>query len=212
MAGFILPRMSKPSRRVVVFIDAQNLYEGLRARFCASPLHYTDGQFDPMALAELLVSRGPSSESWTLAEVRAYVGRPSAVLQPKTAAAHARQTRAWQAAGVTVRARDLQYIDWPTRPPRQKGVDVELATDVFRLAGGAYDIGIVASFDTDLIPAIEAVYAARGTADTPRICVVGFAASSKRLRLPDARGPRLYCFYLNEADYLTLRDPTDFTS
>lgn len=195
-----------------MFVDVQNIHEGLKAAFSTPPHKHTAGQFRPMELGRLLVSKAPVSEAWGLAEVRLYAGRPSSVLQPTSAAAHARQASAWRAEGAIVRARDLQYIDWPNRAPRQKGVDVELATDVFRLAGKEYDIGIVASLDTDIIPAIESVYDARGMADTPRVCVVGYEGSPRRLRLPDSRGRGLYCFYLSDADYLAIHDPTDYTA
>ncbi len=203
--------MTAQSRRVIVFVDVQNIHEGLKVAFSVPPHKFTAGQFQPMGLGRLLISKAPAAEAWQLREVRLYAGRPSSVLQPGSAAAHARQASAWAAAGATVRARDLQYIDWPNRAPRQKGVDVELATDVFRLAGTGYDIGIVASLDTDIIPAIEAVYEARAMADTPRICVVGYEGSPRRLRLADSRGRGLYCFYISAADYAEIHDPTDYT-
>ena len=202
--------MNTNARRVVVFIDAANVYERLKKLHCRPPHQMADGQFDPMKLGRLLGARGPVDEAWTLSQVRAYTGRPNANLQRASASAHAKQVAGWRAAGAVVCERDLQYLDWPQKGPRQKGVDVELAAHVIRMAGKDYDIGIIASGDTDLLPAIETVYEMRGTGDTPRICVVGHAGFQNRLRLTDTRGRSLYCFYLTEQDYGAIHDPTEY--
>jgi uncharacterized LabA/DUF88 family protein len=203
--------MNTNARRVVLFIDAANVYERLKELYCRPPYQMADGQFDPMKLGRLLAARGPADEPWVLSQVRAYTGRPNANLQRSSAAAHARQIAAWRASGVIPCERDLQYIDWPQKPPRQKGVDVELAAHVIRMAGKEYDIAIIASGDTDLVPAIETVYETRGASGSPRVCVVGYAGYPKRLRMRDTRSPALYCFYLSADDYLAIHDPVDYT-
>ena len=204
--------MNISTRRVVVFIDAANVYERFKELYCRPPYQMADGQFDPMKLGRLLVARGPAAEPWTLSEVRAYTGRPNANLQRASASAHGKQVAAWRKAGAIVCERDLQYLDWPQKPPRQKGVDVELAAHLIRMARKDYDIAIVASGDTDLLPAIETVYETRGTQDTPRVCVVGYTGFPKRLRLRDTRGPVLYCFYISAEDYAAISDPVDYTT
>ena len=48
---------------------------------------------------------------------------------------------------------------WPTDPAQEKGIDVALAIDFVRLAiTGAYDVGVMMSTDTDLLPALRFVY------------------------------------------------------
>lgn len=48
--------------------------------------------------------------------------------------------------------------DYPSRPAREKGVDVQLAVDfVSGALAGRFDVGIIMSTDTDLYPALEAV-------------------------------------------------------
>ncbi len=56
-------------------------------------------------------------------------------------------------------ARSLRYPrNWPNERPQEKGIDVQLAVDLVRgYVAQEFDIGIVASTDTDLLPAIEAV-------------------------------------------------------
>ena len=45
---------------------------------------------------------------------------------------------------------------WPTDPAQEKGIDVALAIDFVRLAiTGAYDVGVMMSTDTDLLPGTE---------------------------------------------------------
>ena len=49
-------------------------------------------------------------------------------------------------------------LDWAT-PAQEKGIDVALAIDFVRLAiTGAYDVGVMMSTDTDLVPALRFVY------------------------------------------------------
>ena len=48
---------------------------------------------------------------------------------------------------------------WPTDPAQEKGIDVAWAIDFVRLAiTGAYDVGVMMSTDTDLLPALRFVY------------------------------------------------------
>lgn len=199
----------KTPRRVIVFIDSANLYQDLRRAFCSQPLRPTDGQFAPMKLAQLLATRGPDYEDWALAEVRLYAGRASAIKEPRTAAAADKQIAAWHAAGVIVRDRPLSYVGWPKLPPHQKGVDVELAVDVVRLAAvdKTYDVGIMVSTDTDMLPALEAIEALRAKGG-PRVDVVSFQGLRKRLRLRDARAQQPHCIVLTPADYVNVMDPT----
>jgi uncharacterized LabA/DUF88 family protein len=197
----------KPRARVIVFLDYQNVYEDFRRAFCSGTLRSTDGQFDPVRLATILVDRGPDFEEWQLHGVRAYLGRPAPDRDGRGAAAHDRQTQRWRDDGVTVRARSLQYL--PGQPPRQKGVDVELAVDVVRLAvQGAFEIGVVASTDTDLVPAIEAVDDFRGDARFPRLCTVSYTGMAKKLQMPDGTRRQPFVFRLKRDDYRVAHDPT----
>lgn len=199
----------RTEKRIIVFIDVGNVYQDLRRAFCVPPLRPTDGQFDPRKLAALLVTRGPEYEQWTLFETRTYLGKAAAARDPRTAAANDRQIAAWQAKGIVVRPRPLRYpADWPASPPQQKGVDVELAVDVVRLAiDEAYDVGIVLSTDTDLLPALEAVESLR-TRSGPRVAVIGYAGVKKRLAFRDSRMRQPHCIVLIVQDYLQVMDPT----
>lgn len=137
--------MRKRACRVVVFIDGQNVHNDFRRAFLDAKSSSRLGAFYPRALGELIVSRGPDFEHWALQEVRTYVGSPVAEHESIAAAAHDRQTQAWQAQGVNPRKRPLLYpAGWPAQRARQKGVDVELAVDVVRMAmAHEYEIGVI---------------------------------------------------------------------
>ncbi|MGH2973461.1 MAG: NYN domain-containing protein [Solirubrobacterales bacterium] len=206
--------MQKRRCRVVAFIDAQNVRGDFRRAFFPEDAPPSAGWFHPMALGNLFASRGPDFEDWTLSGVRIYAGSPVATRDSYAAAAHDRQVEAWRSEGAEPRLRPLLYPSaWPAEKPRQKGVDVELAVDVVRMAiAGEYEIGVIASTDQDLLPAIETLVALRGAEATPRICVVRYGSLPKRLNYTDKQGRTLHAFHLTEADYEGVRDDTDYTA
>jgi hypothetical protein len=142
--------------------------------------------------------------------VRVYRGRPSPDHQADAARAGDRQASHWvRDRRVTVVRRQLRYPKaWPSEPAQEKGIDVALAVDFVRLAcEGAYDVGILFSRDTDLIPALEAVRDL--DAGHAHVEVATWAGAS-RLRFPDSQLP--WCHYLDADDYEACRDDTDYTA
>ena len=147
--------------RIALFIDAQNAYRRARDRFFPNPQSNVDGQFDPIKLGQLIASRGgPGGLPCSLSDVRIYSGRPDPNRDKRSHAAHMRQSNRWRANGATVIMQGLRYPPtWPTDPAQEKGIDVALAIDFVRLAiTGAYDVGVMMSTDTDLLPALRFVY------------------------------------------------------
>jgi hypothetical protein len=132
------------------------------------------------------------------------------IRQPQSYAAYQRQRAAWEAADCRVFARPLRYPkDWPNSRAEQKGVDTALAVDlVFGSARRFYDLAIVASTDTDLVPALEAVSDMQRAWGTPRIEVASWSPTRKRLRVD---GARIWCHWLSEDDYTAVRDETNYT-
>lgn len=116
-----------------------------------------------------------------------------------------RQKALWQKLQhVTVIDRPLQYL--PHEPPRQKGIDVELAVDVVTLAvDGGYDCAVVASTDTDILPSIEYVLR-KGIA---RIEVAAWWSDNinKQLRVAETH---LWCHRLSREDYDRVVDTRDY--
>ena len=110
--------------------------------------------FRPLALARIL-TQGAERE---LQEARAYTGVPSPDRDARGHGAMQRRLQAWKADApeiVRVRERPLRY---PPPRGREKGIDVQLAIDFVRKAiDNAYDAAILASADSDLVPALEFV-------------------------------------------------------
>ena len=89
-------------------------------------------------------------------------------------------------------------------------VDVVLAVDFVVMAvTRTYDVGILVSTDTDLVPALEAVVGLGGNRG-PRAEVAAWTSSrgAPRLRVSQVR---LWCHYLRVDDYRGMVDPTDYT-
>jgi uncharacterized LabA/DUF88 family protein len=198
-----------PTERLSIFIDAQNFYNGARRAFFIDQDSHVCGQFDPMGLGNLICSRPPPSAERSLQQVRIYTGRPDASKEPKTYAAHMKQCAAWESKGTIVIPRTLRYpTGWPQTKAQQKGVDVALAIDFVALAiDGEYDVGVIASTDTDLKPALEYVYRKRSTAQ--RVEVANWTGSTVQRRL-SVPGTKIWCYWLNRGDYDSIADLTDY--
>ncbi|HEX9334827.1 MAG TPA: NYN domain-containing protein [Pseudonocardiaceae bacterium] len=189
-----------------MFIDYQNVQGS--ARRCFHPAHAPGhaGQVDPLELAKLLVSR--RNRPSELTDVRVYRGRPSPDRQATAAAANDRQADRWTRDSlVTVIRRPLNYrTDNGVLVVSEKGVDVALAVDLVRLAIiRSYDVAILVSRDTDLMPALETVRDLRAA----WVEVAGWHSAS-RLRYTDgAAGP--WCHLLDETDYQAVADHRNYT-
>lgn len=206
--------------RVILFIDAQNVYRGARAAFFrdvpATPITkgyrfpHPHGQLDPIALGNLICSRPPPGHSRVLHEVRIYTGRPESSKQPKPYGANLRQCAAWEKAGARVIARTLRYPpDWPATKEEEKGIDVALAVDfVADAIEGSYDVGVICSTDTDLRPALE--YVTHKFATYPRGEVLAWASPTARKPIFIHASRSIWCHYLDEADYHVVEDLTDY--
>jgi uncharacterized LabA/DUF88 family protein len=148
------PRKAALESRVVVFIDYQNVYRGARDAFGWRDSRGFVGNIRPLRLARLLAEGADRR----LTQARVYTGVPVAERDPKGHAVMQRRLAAWKADApglVDVYVRSLRY---PPRQGREKGVDVQLAVDVVRLAmENAYDVLVLASADSDLLPVLEFV-------------------------------------------------------
>lgn len=189
----------------MVFLDYQNIFLTAHEQFQPRQVSARTSHLDPLRLGHLLVERRDGNA--TLTGVRVYRGLPVFDRQPDAAAANDRQTSAWSRSPlVTTVRRPLRYPrGWPNVRSQEKGVDVALAIDYVRLAlEGAYDVGILVSRDTDLVPALETVI----ELNLAHVEVATWVGCS-RLRLPASNRP--WCHYLSAADFQSVLDPTDYT-
>lgn len=168
-------------QRVAVFIDYQNIYRGARRAFfeeANDPGFY--GHINPRKLGVLLQDRVGSGSQRKLVGVRIYRGLPSSSKDAAGYAAARRQQAMWDKQGLVQSI--MRPLNYRNGPPREKGIDVALAIDfVMGAQRDEYDIGILCSEDTDLLPAIEAVTELKG----PEVC----ETFSWRSDAPDARRP-----------------------
>lgn len=198
--------------RVVLFIDYQNAYSGAREAFFQKNDFHSKGQFHPTLLGNNICGRDVTRMPRELGEVRVYAGLPSSSREPRSYGARMRQISGWEKLGITVVPRTLRYPrDWPSTPAQEKGIDVKLAVDLVMLKmQNAYDVGIVFSGDTDLLPALEAVcdLAAADNSPFPEVCSWGQPRSGRpRLRVA---GKDIRCHWFDRNQYRQVQDTTDY--
>jgi uncharacterized LabA/DUF88 family protein len=140
--------------RAIVFVDYQNMYRGAREAFGWTDESGHIGNFRPHSLGRALTR----ADDRQLVGVRVYSGVPSPQRDRRGHGIMQRRIATWvgdEPAIVQVFPRSLSY---PPSEGREKGVDVELAIDLAQLAvDDEYDIGILASADSDLVPALQFV-------------------------------------------------------
>ena len=151
------------------------------------------------------------SASDQLVHVGVYRGEPNPRKDPRTHAAHMRQRQAWiDECGpdvLRVRSRPLRYP--PARPladAEEKGIDVQLAIDAMVMGiNREYDLAILATTDTDLLPVVEGLIALRErSVGKPDVVVIGWAGLSQKL---EANVPILW---IGRHDYEVVRNVDDF--
>ncbi len=211
LAGLFFVWLKPLPNRVVVYIDAENARMGARDAFHPVGASFISGQFEPLAMGELLVERSPAGYQRELKQVRMYTGRPDATKHPKNYGAHMSQCAAWESAGVHVAWRPLRYPpDFPASKPQEKGIDVQLAVDLVTHAVSRYfDVAIVVSTDTDLRPALE--WVALRTSPGPRVELAAWKSPTSNRRIHVEAPRRIWCHWLDLDDYKAVRDPTDYT-
>ena len=196
--------------KYTLFVDAQNIYNSVRQAFFHPEDSSFYGQIDFIKMAKLIESRCPyTGVQRQLNEIRLYTGRPSSRREPFAHTAFANQLSAWEKAGIKVIARPLRYLpSWPNPKAQQKGVDVEIAIDFIMFAfDRLHNVGVLASADTDLIPALELVK--NRFNETCKIELVGIKGDNKfkrALHLEDT-----WCYCIDRSDYDTVADPTSYS-
>lgn len=202
--------------RFVVFIDYQNLYHSAREAFTDPALAPpTDGHVHPVQLGLLLTDLGKAVDpDRIMSEVRIYRGQPGPKSHRHLVAAFDRQIAHWRnQPRAMVRTRPLRYqpTAWERGRPtawrgEEKGIDVMLALDI---ALGArdrhFDVAVLVSSDTDLVPALEAALDAGVRVETATWS--GPNATAGPLRVP---GHRIWNHQLTETHYRAVADTTNY--
>ena len=117
-----------------------------------------------------------------------------------------KQCARWESDGASVIWRLLRYPPRRTGlPAQEKGIDVALCIDFVTMAiDGLFDVGVIMSTDTDLLPALE--FTRNRYAGVRHVAVASWA-SRRRLSLPDVN---IWCHWLSRADYDAVADYTNY--
>ena len=203
--------------RVAVFIDYENSRFGAREVF-GDPRRdpYTFGHVEPQKLALVLKQLGEQVDpTRELTAMYVYRGRPGPKSGPRAQAGSARQFDSWEAHPlVSVKSRPLRYqpTAWSMGRPtawraEEKGIDVLMAIDIaIRARDDHYDVAVVVSADSDLVPAIEAALDAGKRVETAMWW--NLEHPHRRMKVP---GLRLWNHALDADCFAQVRDDTDYT-
>jgi uncharacterized LabA/DUF88 family protein len=154
--------------KIAVFIDWQNTYKTAREAFGWRDFPNEYGNYSPYELSRRLATGNGRGGDAALVRVNIHRGLPSQKHDPEGYAANRRQSAAWMKENPDVvipRLRPLRYSRDGDEPPREKGIDVELAVAAVEwLLTDKCDVAIVFSHDTDLVPAVELLARLKGAA------------------------------------------------
>lgn len=219
--------------RTAIVIDYQNVHLTGHGRFDSTrfgPKH--EALIDPLSFAQQLLQVRNSRQregmpDAVLRVVDVYRGLPSSDHEPAAYARNLAQKAHWERdKRVTVTHRPLRYryqrdtngrpatdprtgLRIPVGPPDEKGVDVLCALALVRHARrDDIDLVILASLDSDLIPALDEALLTRTKVET-----FSWWSPTQRgfeMRLSDPHR-RLWNTRLNEQEFLRCIDRNDYT-
>ncbi len=156
------------AERVMIFIDGSNLYHSLKKTFGRTDLDM--GKFCNQLVAKRHLTRiyyynarvGQKEEPERYKHQQAFFTSVNAI--PYT----------------ELRLGRLVYNNWPNTPPYEKGIDVQLATDMLTHSfKNNYDVGILVAGDNDYVSAVQAV---KDSGRHVEIALFGQEGTSRQLR------------------------------
>ena len=160
--------MGDKTERVMIFIDGSNLYHSLKNFFKRTDI-------DIGKLCNRLL------EKRRLIRIYYYNAKVGLKEEPE-------RYRNQQAffAGVNaipyseLRLGRLVYYNWPNTPPYEKGVDIQLATDMITHSfKGNYDVAVLVAGDNDYVGALQSV---KDNGKHVEVALFGKEQTSRRLR------------------------------
>lgn len=220
--------------RAAIVIDYQNVHLTGHGRFDSTRYRPKyEALIDPLHFANQLLQvrnslQRAGMDKAVLRYVDVYRGEPNPDHEPKAHARNQAQKAQWERdKRVHVTLRPLKYryqrdgsgrplrdkttgIKIPEGRPQEKGVDVLCALALVRRAlSDDVDLVILASHDTDLIPAIDEVLTL-GTAKVETFSWYSPKEPCYQLR-PTDRSRRIWNTRLNETNFLNCLDRTTYT-
>ena len=138
--------MTDRTDRVMIFIDGSNMYHSLKNNFGRTDIDI--GKF-----CQKLIDRR------RLIRIYYYNARVGQQEEPER---YQRQQAFFDSVSAIpyceLRLGRLVYINWPNTPPFEKGVDIQLTTDLLTHSfKNNYDVAILVAGDSDYVGALQAV-------------------------------------------------------
>lgn len=157
------------SDRVMVFIDGSNLYHSLKGFFRRTDI-------DIGKMCQKLLDRR------RLVRIYYYNARVGRKEEPERY--RDQQTFFNSVSAIPyseLRLGHLVYYNWPNSPPYEKGVDIQLATDMITHGfKNNYDVAVLVAGDNDFVGAIQAV---KDNGKNVEVALFGKERTSYRLRM-----------------------------
>jgi len=154
--------------RVMIFIDGSNLYHSLKNIFGRTDLDI--GKFSRQLLGRRKLIR-----------IYYYNAKVGIKEEPER---YRHQQKFF--AGINaipyceLRLGRLVYINWPNVPPYEKGIDVQLTTDMITHSfKNNYDVAILVAGDSDFAPALQAL---KDNGNHVEVALFGKGGTSQQLR------------------------------
>ena len=160
--------MTDRTDRVMIFIDGSNLYHSLKGNFKRTDI-------DMGKLAQKMLDRR------RLIRVYYYNARVGRKEEPER---YQHQQAFFNSVSSTpyfeLRLGRLVYVNWPHSPPYEKGVDIQLATDLLTHSfKNNYDVAILVAGDNDYVGALQSV---KDNGKNVEVALFGREQTSRQLR------------------------------
>lgn len=160
--------MADNTDRVMIFIDGSNLYHSLKGFFKRTDLDM--GKFSQKLLEKRRLVR--------IYYYNAEVGRKEEPERYKDQQKFFASVNA--VPYLELRLGHLVYNNWPGSPPYEKGVDIQLATDMITHSyKNNYEVAILVTGDSDYVGALQAV---KDNGKNVEVALFGKEQTSRPLR------------------------------
>jgi len=156
------------AERVMIFIDGSNLYHSLKNIFGRTDLDIGKFCYNLLRRRKLIriyyynAKVGMKEEPERYKHQQAFFAGVNAIPYSE------------------LRLGRLVYTNWPTVPPYEKGIDVQLTTDMLNHSfKNNYDVAILVAGDSDFAPALQAV---KDSGKHVEVALFGRGGTSQQLR------------------------------
>jgi uncharacterized LabA/DUF88 family protein len=161
--------MGDRTERVMIFIDGSNLYHSLKGFFKRTDMDIgklSNKLLDKRRLVRVYYYNakvGLKEEPQRYRDQQAFFDSVSAIPYCE------------------LRLGRLVYINWPNTPPYEKGVDIQLATDMITHSfKNNYDVAVLVAGDNDYVGALQAV---KDNGKNVEVALFGKERTSRQLRI-----------------------------